>query len=140
MSKKHPVIAVTGSSGAGTTTVKHAFGDIFRRASIKAAVVEGDSFHRYNRAEMKDAIKEFATKGKNCSAPMAKAAVARHVCICTTKTRPLRTNSSPAPSRRGHRSRRVPICCFTRGCTAAPPMARWMSPSGWIYWSAWCLL
>ena len=67
MSKKYPVIAVTGSSGAGTTTVKHAFGDIFRRASIKAAVVEGDSFHRYNRAEMKDAIKEFATKGKNLS-------------------------------------------------------------------------
>ncbi len=67
MSKKHPVIAVTGSSGAGTTTVKHAFGDIFRRASIKAAVVEGDSFHRYNRAEMKDAIKEFAVKGKNLS-------------------------------------------------------------------------
>jgi phosphoribulokinase len=67
MSKKHPVIAVTGSSGAGTTTVKHAFGDIFRRANIKAAIVEGDSFHRYNRAEMKDAIKEFATKGKNLS-------------------------------------------------------------------------
>ena len=67
MSKKHPVVAVTGSSGAGTTTVKHAFGDIFRRASIKAAVVEGDSFHRYNRAEMKDAIKEFVTKGKNLS-------------------------------------------------------------------------
>ncbi len=67
MSKKHPVVAVTGSSGAGTTTVKHAFGDIFRRASIKAAVVEGDSFHRYNRAEMKDAIKEFVAKGKNLS-------------------------------------------------------------------------
>ena len=67
MSKKHPVVAVTGSSGAGTTTVKHAFGDIFRRANIKAAVVEGDSFHRYNRAEMKEAIKEFVAKGKNLS-------------------------------------------------------------------------
>ncbi len=67
MSKKHHVVAVTGSSGAGTTTVKHAFGDIFRRASIKAAVVEGDSFHRYNRAEMKEAIKEFVAKGKNLS-------------------------------------------------------------------------
>ena len=67
MSKKPPVVAVTGSSGAGTTTVKHAFGDIFRRASIKAAVVEGDSFHRYNRAEMKEAIKEFVAKGKNLS-------------------------------------------------------------------------
>ena len=53
MSKKHPVVAVTGSSGAGTTTVKRAFEHIFTRESINAAVVEGDSFHRYERAEMK---------------------------------------------------------------------------------------
>ena len=67
MSKKHPIIAVTGSSGAGTTTVKHAFGDIFRREGVNAAVVEGDSFHRYNRAEMKEAIKAASTIGKNLS-------------------------------------------------------------------------
>ena len=53
MSKKHPVVAVTGSSGAGTTTVKRAFEHIFTREGINAAVVEGDSFHRYERAEMK---------------------------------------------------------------------------------------
>ncbi|MEN8130826.1 MAG: phosphoribulokinase, partial [Pseudomonadota bacterium] len=53
MSQKHPVVAVTGSSGAGTTTVKRAFEHIFYRDGIKAAVVEGDSFHRYNRVEMK---------------------------------------------------------------------------------------
>lgn len=53
MSKKHPVIAVTGSSGAGTTTVKRAFEHIFIREGIKAAIIEGDSFHRYDRAEMK---------------------------------------------------------------------------------------
>ena len=53
MSKKHPVVAVTGSSGAGTTTVKRAFEHIFYRDGIKPAVIEGDSFHRYNRAEMK---------------------------------------------------------------------------------------
>mgnify|MGYP001212866270 FL=1 len=53
MSKKHPVVAVTGSSGAGTTTVKRAFEHIFRREGINAAVVEGDSFHRYDREEMK---------------------------------------------------------------------------------------
>ncbi|MEW8398905.1 MAG: adenylyl-sulfate kinase, partial [Candidatus Thiodiazotropha sp.] len=46
MSKKHPVVAVTGSSGAGTTTVKRAFEHIFYRDGIKSAVVEGDSFHR----------------------------------------------------------------------------------------------
>ncbi|MHB8347365.1 MAG: phosphoribulokinase [Acidiferrobacterales bacterium] len=67
MSKKHPIIAVTGSSGAGTTTVKHAFGDIFRREGVNAAVVEGDSFHRFNRAEMKEAIKSASTTGKNLS-------------------------------------------------------------------------
>ncbi len=53
MSINHPVIAVTGSSGAGTTTVKRAFEHIFYREGITAAIVEGDSFHRYDRAEMK---------------------------------------------------------------------------------------
>lgn len=54
MSTKHPVVAVTGSSGAGTTTVKRAFEHIFDREGISAAVVEGDSFHRYNRVEMRE--------------------------------------------------------------------------------------
>ena len=53
MSKQHPVIAITGSSGAGTTTVKRAFEHIFYRDGIKAAVVEGDSYHRYDRVEMR---------------------------------------------------------------------------------------
>ncbi|MEK9133572.1 MAG: phosphoribulokinase, partial [Pseudomonadota bacterium] len=44
MSQKHPIIAITGSSGAGTTTVKRAFEHIFRRAQINPAIVEGDSF------------------------------------------------------------------------------------------------
>ncbi|MEZ5673899.1 phosphoribulokinase [Thalassovita litoralis] len=53
MSKKHPIISVTGSSGAGTTTVKSTFDQIFRREGIKAVSIEGDAFHRYNRADMK---------------------------------------------------------------------------------------
>jgi len=53
MSAKHPIIAITGSSGAGTTTVQDTFEAIFRREGLDAAVVEGDSFHRYDRAEMK---------------------------------------------------------------------------------------
>jgi phosphoribulokinase len=53
MSKKHPIISVTGSSGAGTTTVKHTFDQIFRREGIKAVSIEGDAFHRYDRAAMK---------------------------------------------------------------------------------------
>jgi len=54
MSKKHPVVVVTGSSGAGTTTVKRAFEHIFTREGIKAAVVEGDSYHRYDRMQMRE--------------------------------------------------------------------------------------
>ena len=53
MSKKHPIISVTGSSGAGTTTIKDTFEQIFRREGVKAATIEGDAFHRYDRAAMK---------------------------------------------------------------------------------------
>ena len=67
MSVNHPTIAVTGSSGAGTTTVKNAFEHIFRREGINPIVVEGDSFHRYNRVEMKAAIAEAQTRGINLS-------------------------------------------------------------------------
>jgi len=56
MSRKHPVIAVTGSSGAGTTTVKSSFEHIFRREEIHAAVIEGDSFHRMTRDEFRMAV------------------------------------------------------------------------------------
>ncbi len=58
MSQKHPVIAVTGSSGAGTSTVKNSFEHIFRREKLTAVVVEGDSFHRYDRDAMKKAVAE----------------------------------------------------------------------------------
>ena len=53
MSERHPIIAITGSSGAGTSTVTRTFANIFRREGVKAAIIEGDSFHRYNRKEMK---------------------------------------------------------------------------------------
>ena len=53
MSQKHPIISVTGSSGAGTSTVRHTFEQIFRREGVKAAMIEGDAFHRYDRAAMK---------------------------------------------------------------------------------------
>ncbi|HBG98895.1 MAG TPA: phosphoribulokinase [Rhodobacteraceae bacterium] len=53
MSKKHPIISVTGSSGAGTSTVKSTFDQIFRREGVRTVSIEGDAFHRYNRAEMK---------------------------------------------------------------------------------------
>ncbi|MCH8497969.1 MAG: phosphoribulokinase [Marinobacter sp.] len=52
MSKRHPIIAVTGSSGAGTTTTSNIFGKIFASEGIRAAMVSGDSFHRYTREQM----------------------------------------------------------------------------------------
>ena len=53
MSERHPIIAITGSSGAGTTSVTRTFSEIFRREGVKAATIEGDSFHRFDRREMK---------------------------------------------------------------------------------------
>ena len=58
MSIKHPIIAVTGSSGAGTTTVMNSFAHIFRREKIKAQIVEGDAFHRYDRKGMREQMKQ----------------------------------------------------------------------------------
>ena len=64
MSKKFPVVAVTGSSGAGTTTVRHAFHDIFRREGISAEFVDGDAFFRYERREMDRLIAEAQAQGR----------------------------------------------------------------------------
>lgn len=53
MSERHPIIAITGSSGAGTSSVTRTFDGIFRREAVKAAIIEGDSFHRWDRLEMR---------------------------------------------------------------------------------------
>lgn len=67
MSAKHPIVAVTGSSGAGTSTVKRAFEHIFWREHITPVIIEGDSFHRYNRMEMREAIKKAEQTGETLS-------------------------------------------------------------------------
>jgi phosphoribulokinase len=54
MSEKHPIIAITGSSGAGTSSVTRTFENIFRRENVQAAVIEGDSFHRHDRLAMRE--------------------------------------------------------------------------------------
>jgi phosphoribulokinase len=64
MSIKHPIIAITGSSGAGTTSVTRTFENIFRREGVSAAVIEGDSFHRYDRQAMKVAMADAESQGK----------------------------------------------------------------------------
>ncbi len=66
MSVKHPVIAATGSSGAGTSSVKDTFDHIFRREKINAVIIEGDSFHRYNREDMEAAIERSEMHDKRC--------------------------------------------------------------------------
>ena len=67
MSKKHPIVAVTGSSGAGTTTVKRAFEHIFYRDQVSAVVVEGDSFHRFDRVAMRADVAKAGAEGRNLS-------------------------------------------------------------------------
>jgi len=63
MSSRHPIIAVTGSSGAGTTSVRKIFEDLLQREGVRAALVEGDSYHRYSRDEMRLAIDRVEREG-----------------------------------------------------------------------------
>ena len=65
MSVKHPIIAITGSSGAGTTTVMWTFQQIFRREGVVPAIVEGDAFHRFDRLQMREKMAEQTTAGNN---------------------------------------------------------------------------
>ena len=65
MSVKHPIIAITGSSGAGTTSVMRTFEQIFRREGVTAAFIEGDSFHRYDRSQMKQRMSEELARGNH---------------------------------------------------------------------------
>lgn len=67
MSKKHPIIAITGSAGAGTTTVRHVFSDIFRRQGVNPQIIKGDSFYRHEKAEMERLIAESTQRGKPIS-------------------------------------------------------------------------
>jgi phosphoribulokinase len=64
MSVKHPIVAITGSSGAGTTTVTGTFQQIFRREGVNAVIVEGDAFHRYDRNEMHEKLIESQRRGE----------------------------------------------------------------------------
>lgn len=63
MSERHPIIAITGSSGAGTSTVTRTFQNIFRREGVSAAIIEGDSYHRFDRQQMKAKAAEAEAAG-----------------------------------------------------------------------------
>ena len=112
MSTKHPIIAISGSSGAGTTSVTRTFQWIFRREGINAAIVEGDSFHRFDRKGMRAAMAEAAKKGNHHFSHFGPESnlfeeleglfkgygeSGRGSCanICMTKPKPLRTSQDP---------------------------------------------
>ena len=63
MSISHPIVAITGSSGAGTSTVLHSFRHIFRREKLIVQIVQGDSYHRYDREGMFEAMRVSEQKG-----------------------------------------------------------------------------
>ena len=65
MSVKYPIISITGSSGAGTSSVKATFDQIFRREGVNAAFIEGDAFHRYDRMEMREMMAEAIKQADN---------------------------------------------------------------------------
>ncbi|WP_319380599.1 phosphoribulokinase [Thiomicrorhabdus sp.] len=63
MSVEHPIVTVTGSSGAGTSFVKRAVEKIFARENLNVAIVEGDSYHKYSRVEMREKVAESKANG-----------------------------------------------------------------------------
>lgn len=67
MSARHPIIAVTGSSGAGTSTARRVFEQLFALLKAKPAYVDGDAFHAYNREEMRAGIQRARIRGENFS-------------------------------------------------------------------------
>ncbi|GAB3675100.1 phosphoribulokinase [Salinisphaera aquimarina] len=67
MSLLHPIVAVTGSSGAGTSTARIAFEHIFHRLAVRAAYVDGDAFHAYSRMAMAKAVRRATIRGENFS-------------------------------------------------------------------------
>jgi phosphoribulokinase len=63
MSKQHPIVAVTGSSGVNRGVVRGVFQRIAERQGFQPAFVDGDSFHRYTREEMRAKTAEARAKG-----------------------------------------------------------------------------
>ena len=67
MSVKHPIIGITGSSGAGTSTAMRLFKRLFAEQGVKPALVEGDAFHAYDRAQLRAAMERARIRGENFS-------------------------------------------------------------------------
>ena len=67
MSEEFPIVAVTGSSGGGSTVLIKAFQHIFWRERVKAAFIQGNAFHRYSRKQMQIEIEKAKDAGEHLS-------------------------------------------------------------------------
>jgi phosphoribulokinase len=67
MSAKHPIVAVTGSTGAGLSTVRHVFKEIFKRLGIRPAIVHGDGFRRYTESQFEALLQEARLSNRRIS-------------------------------------------------------------------------
>ena len=56
MSEEFPIVAITGASGSGSSSITKAFEHIFFRERVRAAYIQGSAFHRYDRKEMKKQV------------------------------------------------------------------------------------
>ena len=136
MSKKHPVIAITGSSGAGTSTVKSAFNHIFLNVGANPVIIEGDSFHRYDRDEMKRVMekkerignKYFSHFGPEANLfgelekplkNMAKKAAAESAIICIQMKKLILLDKRLESLRHGKMLEKEPTCFFMKAFMAA---------------------
>jgi phosphoribulokinase len=67
VSARYPIIAVTGSSGSGTSSARAVFERLFADLGLQAAFVEGDSFHAYDREQMRAVLERARIRGENFS-------------------------------------------------------------------------
>src|SRR5664279_5709353 len=135
MSRSYPIISITGSSGAGTTSVKKTFENIFRREKVSAAYIEGDAFHRYNRVEMRTKMSEEGERGNRHFSHFSPetnpfeelerlfrdygesgTGTTRHYVHDDDEAKCTAQNRAHLPN--GARCRKSPICCFMKACMA----------------------
>jgi phosphoribulokinase len=67
LSARHPILGITGSSGAGTSSAVRVFARLFKALGLKAAMIEGDAFHAVDREGNKKAIERARIRGENFS-------------------------------------------------------------------------
>ncbi|MGH8517456.1 MAG: phosphoribulokinase [Panacagrimonas sp.] len=67
MSARHPILGITGSSGAGTSSAVRVFERLFAALALKAVIIEGDAYHSLDREGNRKAIERARIRGENFS-------------------------------------------------------------------------